>query len=124
LAASSSNFRFEFEDFDWRGDYYYPHGVKLPENGLDALGDKDAILFGSVGDHQAYAGRRAGMDEDDVDDSPINGRQDRSPLYPENLQGNRFRPGQTVSPECNDEWSCLLCWASTHAGIARAGVAN
>ena len=50
LAASSSTFRFGFEDFDWGGDYYRKHGVMMPENGLDALRDKDAILFGSAGD--------------------------------------------------------------------------
>jgi hypothetical protein len=41
---------FEFEDFDWGGDYYRKHGVMMPADGLDALRDKDAILFGSAGD--------------------------------------------------------------------------
>ncbi|MBE2293601.1 MAG: tartrate dehydrogenase [Phycisphaerales bacterium] len=50
LAASNSSFSFEFEDFDWGGDYYRQHGVMMPEDGLDALRDKDAILFGSAGD--------------------------------------------------------------------------
>lgn len=50
LAASSNAFRFEFEYFDWGGDYYRQHGVMMPDNGLDALRDKDAILFGSAGD--------------------------------------------------------------------------
>jgi len=50
LAAASSAFRFEFEDFDWGGDYYRKHGAMMPDNGLDALRDKDAILFGSAGD--------------------------------------------------------------------------
>ena len=50
LAASSNAFQFEFEDFDWGGDYYRQHGVMMPANGLDALRDKDAILFGSAGD--------------------------------------------------------------------------
>ena len=40
----------EFEDFDWGGDYHRKHGVMMPENGLDALRQKDAILFGSAGD--------------------------------------------------------------------------
>ena len=52
VAASSGSFRFEFENFDWGGDYYRKHGVMMPENGLDALRDKDAILFGSAGDPQ------------------------------------------------------------------------
>jgi tartrate dehydrogenase/decarboxylase/D-malate dehydrogenase len=50
LAKSSRNFRFEFENFDWGGDYYRKHGVMMPEAGLDAIRDKDAILFGSAGD--------------------------------------------------------------------------
>jgi tartrate dehydrogenase/decarboxylase/D-malate dehydrogenase len=50
LAKSSRSFRFEFESFDWGGDYYRKHGVMMPEDGLDAIRDKDAILFGSAGD--------------------------------------------------------------------------
>src|SRR3954466_9902096 len=50
LAASGSSFRFEFEDFDWGGDYHRKHGKMMPDDGLDALRDKDAILFGSAGD--------------------------------------------------------------------------
>src|SRR5690554_9851 len=52
LAASMGQFRFEFKDFDWGGDYYRQHGVMMPENGLDDLRDLDAILFGSAGDDQ------------------------------------------------------------------------
>ncbi|MDS1141626.1 tartrate dehydrogenase [Pusillimonas sp. SM2304] len=50
VAAADGSFAFEFEDFDWGGDYYRKHGVMMPEDGLDALRDKDAILFGSAGD--------------------------------------------------------------------------
>ncbi|QMV74789.1 tartrate dehydrogenase [Comamonas piscis] len=50
LAAQSKTFDFEFEDFAWGGDYYRKHGLMMPEDGLDALRDKDAILFGSAGD--------------------------------------------------------------------------
>ena len=50
LAKSSSAFRFEFQNFDWGGDYYREHGVMMPPDGLDALRNKDAILFGSAGD--------------------------------------------------------------------------
>jgi len=50
LAASESSFTFEFENFDWGGDYFRQHGAMMPENGLDALRGKDAILFGSAGD--------------------------------------------------------------------------
>ncbi len=49
-AIDADAFRFEFENFDWGGDYYREHGVMMPEDGLDALRDKDAILFGSAGD--------------------------------------------------------------------------
>ncbi len=50
LAAADSEFRFEFEHFDWGGDYYREHGAMMPADGLDALKGKDAILFGSAGD--------------------------------------------------------------------------
>jgi len=50
IAAASAGLRFEFEDFDWGGDYYRRHGVMMPADGLDALRGKDAILFGSAGD--------------------------------------------------------------------------
>ncbi len=50
LAAAQGAFGFEFESFPWGGDYYRSHGVMMPEHGLDALRDKDAILFGSAGD--------------------------------------------------------------------------
>ncbi len=50
LARSLNRFQLEFEDFDWGGDYYRQHGTMMPENGLDALRTKDAILFGSAGD--------------------------------------------------------------------------
>ena len=52
LAAAQSRFRFEFENFDWGGDYYRRNGVMMPDDGLDALRHKDAILFGSAGDPQ------------------------------------------------------------------------
>ena len=50
LAAASGAFRFEFENFDWGGDYFRKYGVMMPDDGLDALRGKDAILFGSAGD--------------------------------------------------------------------------
>ena len=50
LAAKNPSLKFEFENFDWGGDYYRAHGVMMPDNGLDALRNKDAILFGSAGD--------------------------------------------------------------------------
>jgi tartrate dehydrogenase/decarboxylase/D-malate dehydrogenase len=50
IAARSEGLAFEFENFDWGGDYYRQHGVMMPANGLDVIRDKDAILFGSAGD--------------------------------------------------------------------------
>ena len=50
LATAESEFKFEFEDFTWGGDYYRKHGEMMPADGLEALKSKDAILFGSAGD--------------------------------------------------------------------------
>ena len=50
LAAASRDFRFEFESFGWGGAWFRAHGTMMPADGLDALRDKDAILFGSAGD--------------------------------------------------------------------------
>ena len=48
--GGNSRFNFEFESFGWGGDWYRAHGEMMPADGLDALRDKDAILFGSAGD--------------------------------------------------------------------------
>jgi tartrate dehydrogenase/decarboxylase/D-malate dehydrogenase len=48
--AAASNFRFEFEHFDWGSDYYRRTGVMMPADGVDRLRDFDAIYFGAVGD--------------------------------------------------------------------------
>jgi len=37
LAGSESSFTFEFENFDWGGDYFRQHGEMMPESGLNAL---------------------------------------------------------------------------------------
>jgi tartrate dehydrogenase/decarboxylase/D-malate dehydrogenase len=50
IASSSNQFRFEFDNFAWGGDHYRRHGVMMPDDGLNAIRDKDAILFGSAGD--------------------------------------------------------------------------
>ncbi|MDD5335884.1 MAG: tartrate dehydrogenase [Rhodoferax sp.] len=50
LAAAGSGFKFDFENFGWGGDWFRAHGEMMPAAGLDALRDKDAILFGSAGD--------------------------------------------------------------------------
>ena len=50
LAACAGTFKFEFENFGWGGDWFRQHGEMMPQNGLDELRGKDAILFGSAGD--------------------------------------------------------------------------
>jgi tartrate dehydrogenase/decarboxylase/D-malate dehydrogenase len=50
LATAADGPHFEFEHFNWGGDHYRRHGLMMPTDGLDALRDKDAILFGSAGD--------------------------------------------------------------------------
>ncbi|MBL8377631.1 MAG: tartrate dehydrogenase [Burkholderiales bacterium] len=50
LAAARGDFGFDFESFGWGGDWYRRHGAMMPADGLDALRNKDAILFGSAGD--------------------------------------------------------------------------
>lgn len=35
IAATSGGLRFEFENFDWGGDYYRQHGVMMPTDGLE-----------------------------------------------------------------------------------------
>jgi tartrate dehydrogenase/decarboxylase / D-malate dehydrogenase len=50
LARGRTALGFEFESFPWGGDYYRSHGVMMPSDGLHALLDKAAILFGSAGD--------------------------------------------------------------------------
>ena len=50
LSAVNSRFDFDFENFGWGGDWFRAHGEMMPQDGLDALKYKDAILFGSAGD--------------------------------------------------------------------------
>ena len=50
LSRAMGQLRFEFTDFGWGGDWYRAHGEMMPADGLQALKDKDAILFGSAGD--------------------------------------------------------------------------
>ncbi len=49
-ATTSGGLEFAFESYPWGGDHYRAHGVMMPADGLEALKDKDAILFGSAGD--------------------------------------------------------------------------
>lgn len=50
LAATETEFSFDFETFDWGADYFHRFHEMMPPDGLNALRDKDAILFGSAGD--------------------------------------------------------------------------
>ncbi len=50
LARTESDCQFAFEEFPWGADFYRNHGVMMPDDGLEALKAKDAILFGSAGD--------------------------------------------------------------------------
>ena len=50
LAATQQGLGFEFTSYGWGGDWYRAHGEMMPADGLEALRDKDAILFGSAGD--------------------------------------------------------------------------
>jgi tartrate dehydrogenase/decarboxylase/D-malate dehydrogenase len=52
LAQRRGSLRFSFTQFGWGGDWYRTHGEMMPANGLEALRDSDAILFGSAGDPQ------------------------------------------------------------------------
>ena len=49
VAAREGQFKFEFDHFDWGGDYYKEHGRMMPENGRELIRRHDAILFGSAG---------------------------------------------------------------------------
>lgn len=50
MAGVQAGFDFAFAPFEWGGDHYRRHGVMMPDDGLQALRDQDAILFGSAGD--------------------------------------------------------------------------
>jgi tartrate dehydrogenase/decarboxylase/D-malate dehydrogenase len=49
LADRVGGFRFQFDRFDWGGEYYKKHGRMMPDNGRDLIRHHDAILFGSAG---------------------------------------------------------------------------
>jgi tartrate dehydrogenase/decarboxylase/D-malate dehydrogenase len=50
LADTQQGLAFDFSSYGWGGDWFRAHGEMMPQDGLDALRDKDAILFGSAGD--------------------------------------------------------------------------
>ncbi len=49
VAKRDGSFAFDFDHFDWGGEYYKTHGRMMPENGRDQIRHHDAILFGSAG---------------------------------------------------------------------------
>src|SRR5699024_7815500 len=49
IAQATQRFTFNFECFSWGAGYYHTHGLMMPDDGLKALQDKHAILFGSAG---------------------------------------------------------------------------
>ncbi|MBK1783370.1 tartrate dehydrogenase [Prauserella cavernicola] len=62
-ARSDGRVAFEWQEFDWGSAYYAEHGMLMPEDGLDALREHDAIYFGAVGwptvpDHVSLWGLR------------------------------------------------------------------
>jgi tartrate dehydrogenase/decarboxylase/D-malate dehydrogenase len=48
--ATRHGFEVKFEAFPYGCNYYLKHGVMMPADGLNRLGDFDAILLGAVGD--------------------------------------------------------------------------
>ena len=48
-ASLDGSFRFSFTDFPWGCEYYLKTGKMMPEDGIDILGQYDAILLGAVG---------------------------------------------------------------------------
>ena len=50
LELRCGNFYLHFDDFDWGSDFYRRTGLMMPEDGLEAIKNHDAIYFGAVGD--------------------------------------------------------------------------
>jgi tartrate dehydrogenase/decarboxylase / D-malate dehydrogenase len=49
-AAARADARIQWADYDWGSDHFRRTGRMMPVDGLDTLGDQDAIFFGAVGD--------------------------------------------------------------------------
>lgn len=49
LARALNTFNLNFTNYDWSSDTYKKTGKYIPDGGLEALKNHDAILFGAVG---------------------------------------------------------------------------
>lgn len=49
VAELDGGFRFEFEHYPWGCEYYLKHGRMMAENGIELLGQSDAIFLGAAG---------------------------------------------------------------------------
>ena len=52
LEKSDETLRFETTEYPWGSSYYRRHGVMMPADGLAAIRNVDAILFGAVGSRE------------------------------------------------------------------------
>ncbi|MFC4360369.1 isocitrate/isopropylmalate dehydrogenase family protein [Halobium salinum] len=48
-AATDAGFSLDYERFDWGSERYLDEGAMMPDDGIDRLRDRDAILLGAVG---------------------------------------------------------------------------
>jgi tartrate dehydrogenase/decarboxylase/D-malate dehydrogenase len=48
-AGSKHDIRFRWDTFPWSCEYFTRHGRMMPEDGLEQIGDHDAIYLGAVG---------------------------------------------------------------------------
>jgi len=49
VAALDGTFAFDYTVYPWGCEYYLKTGTMMPENGMELLGQSDAILLGAVG---------------------------------------------------------------------------
>ena len=59
--AARHGFEVKFEAFPFGCQYYLKHGVMMPADGLEQLGNFDAILLGAVGDRHVRHAPLAGV---------------------------------------------------------------
>jgi tartrate dehydrogenase/decarboxylase/D-malate dehydrogenase len=49
IAAVHGGFRFRYQSYPWSCAWYLKHGKMMPDDGLQRIGDSDAIFLGAVG---------------------------------------------------------------------------